>query len=243
MSTLQLPTQFHPLSPRGLGRSFWAYLRSRDYTNVQIAWLADRYRLHYAIVGDWGYRLIIPIYDAQGNLMTWTARAVTDSAMRYKTLSKSAVPTCGAPTNTLLGVEWLMHVEDARALVICEGPLDALRVSALGHAAGVFGTCLFGLNLSAAQLNLLAQLCSQYTHGYLLLDPDARLKSYALLERCAHMNVQLLHCPAGVEDPGALPQSAAGWVCSLAHREEGRYANAKQRGRSVSGQADVRLDR
>lgn len=203
---IALPQEIKPLT-RSYGRyaeMFWAYLRGRGFDTTQAGWLAKQYRLQYAITGKWAYRLIVPIYNSAGALMTWTGRAVRpDTEVRYLTLpSETSVE---APPNLLLGLDFLWRVYKPRCLVVTEGPFDAMAVTALGNTNGIWGTCLFGIQVSDAQAGLLDDLGRKFDRVRLLVDPDARLKTLSFRDRLPR-NCQVRELLPTLKDPGELPK-------------------------------------
>lgn len=212
---LQLPKEFKRLrwGPK-LARPFWEYLRSdkRKFTPGQIDWLVQNYGLHYATSGPYRYRIIIPIYDAEQRLKTWTARSIlADEELRYKTLSKRGrygldePVALEGPTNLLLGLPLLLRAKNPQTLVLCEGPFDAMRISVLGWHLGVYGTCLFGLNISDSQAVLLDRLMKRFKKLVLLVDPEAWALNIQMQDQLNPLPIHVGKLPEGVEDPGALP--------------------------------------
>lgn len=214
---LKFPVEFKPLAPLTnsvVARQFWEYLKDRGYSLEDRGWIAHQYNLHYVIpIGPYCYRLIIPIYAPDGQLMTWTARSILpNEKFRYKTLptrppynSYDGPLAVAAPGALLLGLPLLLRTPNPEVLVLCEGPFDAFRITALGRHIGVYGTCLFGLNISDAQVALLDRLMVRFKRLVLLLDPDAELISFRIKEHLTPLVVRSGRLPAGVEDPGALP--------------------------------------
>lgn len=205
---IDLPSEVKPLS-RSYGRLadvFWNYLHSRGYGSAEAGWLAKTYRLQYSISGKWAYRLLLPIYDSAGKLMTWTGRAVLPEAeVRY--LSLSAESSVESPPNLLLGLDFLWRVYKPRCLVVTEGPFDAMAVTALGNLDGIWGTCLFGVQVSDAQAVLLDDLTRKFDRMRLLVDPDAAMKVMGFRDKLPK-SCQIRHLPPGFKDPGELPK---GW--------------------------------
>lgn len=219
---LRFPKEFRKLTPRAKrSDAFWEYLTGRKkgqrhFTTDEAEWAADAYNLHFAISGDYAFRIIIPIYTARGELATWTARSLNpDADIRYMTLKKdfAKVP----PGNLLLGLPLLRSASPARCLIVNEGPFDAIAVSALGHKLGVWGTCIFGLELSESQGDLLTEFGEYFDRMRLILDPGAMFRVLnlrsSLPRRC--LPVQL---PPGFDDPGELTQRREGemFIHSLA---------------------------
>ena len=205
---LMLPDDARPLfKARGhFANIFWTYLCKRGYTELQAYWIAETYNLHYAIAGKWGYRLIVPIYDRRSVLMTWTARSILGGDLehvRYMTLSSDEA--FAPPSSLLLGLPLLWNVHNPRCLVICEGPLDCMRISALGHELGIYGTCLFGLNVTEAQGELLAELATRFDRVRLVLDADASLRALGIKQSLG-LPIKVVALPEGIKDPGELSQ-------------------------------------
>ncbi len=214
---LKLPESARPLATRTgpIAKKFWKYLGDRGYTLEQSRWIADVYNLHYAVSGHWAYRMIIPIYDTRDVLMTWTGRSILPhEKVRYKTLSGEHA--LAPPSNLLLGLPMLNSVYNPRCLVVTEGPFDAIAISALGHRAGVYGTCLFGVQVSEAQSLLLDQFAERFSRIRLLVDPDARMRVLGLRDRLPKSCV-VTDLLEGVKDPAELVLTPAGcsWIQSL----------------------------
>jgi hypothetical protein len=219
---LSFPREFRQLAP-SVPRSggFWDYLmdslpEGRGFSLEQARWAAEAYDLHYAVSGTYAYRLIIPIYDRLNRLMTWTARAISPEAhIRYKTLSKEFARA--APGELLLGLPLLETAPSTRCLVIVEGPFDAIAISAIGHSVGVWGACVFGLELSDRQADIISELNDRFDKVRLMLDPDASLRvlglQSSLPRRCKSQAI-----PDGFKDPGEFVGSSQGedFVLSLA---------------------------
>jgi hypothetical protein len=201
---LLFPKEFRPLrlgDPRASG--FLRYIRERGYSSDQISWLLEAYQLQYAISGRYSYRVIIPVTDEHGKLMTWTARSIQPNAdIRYMTLSKEHA--LAPPGELLLGLQTLWRVESARCLVIVEGAFDAFAISVLGHQFGVWGTCVFGLELSTAQADLLSELAIKFERMVVLLDPSEAWLRLLHMRSMLPRNCRVEHLPSVLKDPGEL---------------------------------------
>jgi DNA primase len=104
----------------------------------------------------------------------------------------------------------LWRVHNAAVLVVCEGPFDAFRITTFGHKFGVYGTCLFGLNVSDTQAGLLEDLSDWFNKIILLLDPEeAGLTQLRLLDQLNRVPISTSGLPKGVKDPGELSAEAA----------------------------------
>lgn len=206
---LSLPPEAKPLAKihSRLSHLFWDYLKGRGYTVPQIQWVAEQYQLHYALSGRCAYRIIVPAYDRRGVLMTWTARSILpDAEIRYMTLPGEEA--FAPPGNLLLGLPLLFNAHNPKCLVITEGPFDSLAVSALGHRDGVYGTCLFGVQVSEAQAVLLDELSQRFDRVRLLIDPDARLRVLGFRDRLPR-SCKITNLLEDLKDPGELPKFGA----------------------------------
>ena len=210
---LKFPAEIKPLTLTKNATLFWDYLSaSRDppYLIEEICELAKTFDLHYAMTGDWGYRLIVPVYDEQTRLATWTGRAITDQThTRYKTLTShpakagDGLLALGPITDYLLGLPDLFH--GGSFLVIAEGPFDAFRLALATDGYEAKATCLFGKAISDAQLDLLALLRPLYSAIFLLLDPDAALDSIAMGSQISALGITPIPLE-GNADPDEMPR-------------------------------------
>lgn len=207
-SPLTLLPEFKRLGTGLRDAPFLDYLWRRGYNRSQIEWISDAYKLHRTVRGEFRYRLIIPVYSREGVLQTWTGRTIAeDESVRYKSLSKEK--SVDVPSNLLLGLPLLWKCTNPHVLVLCEGPFDALRISALGREYGIYGTCLFGLNVSERQALLLDQLSQKFQRIILLLDPDADWAVLRIRDLLQPLRLVVGTLPTGVKDPGELSQAAA----------------------------------
>lgn len=216
---LQFPKEVKPLvwgGPRSA--SFWNYLlQDRGFTRAQAEWASEAYDFHYALWGKYSYRVVIPIYSGTGELMTWTARAIDPRAdIRYMTHPKEEA--VAPPTSLLLGLPILNKTRLTRYLVVCEGPFDAIAVSVLGHELGIWGTCLFGLELSEKQADLLSDLAARFDRVGLLLDPEQAWLRTLDMTSLLPKRCKMLHLPEGLKDPGEMigRKEGADYIASLA---------------------------
>lgn len=198
------------------------YMWRRGYTDGEIKWLIETYDLQYATKGRFAHRLVIPIHDRNGDLMTWTARSVrAQDELRYKALSMfkpNGIPPFGrcAPKETLFGLPILYRARQPRVLVLVEGPFDAWRIITIGRGLGVYATCLFGMTVQPGQMDELAALSKRFDRVVLLLDPDAEMHRLRLHQQLAPIRGIVRRLSGGVKDPADLsPEAATGLCVSL----------------------------
>lgn len=184
---------------------FFDYLYGRGYTKAQAVEACRKFYLRYAMTGEFAYRIIFPIRNDAGELVSWTGRAIApDQEVRYKTLSthRGSLLARGPITDYLLREHKL---SGDRTLVVCEGPFDALRVETVCAQDGVNATCLFTKTASEQQVAKLAELAKYYKQKFLLLDADAELSSLAEHERLRVHGFQNLRLPITFKDPAETP--------------------------------------
>lgn len=206
---LKFPKEVRPLSSRGLGRFYFAYLQKRGFSEEEVQKLVELYSLRFSTQGYWRGRIIFPIYF-EGHLVCWTGRTIyPNQHLRYLSLSDKATEGSEQPLalRNVKDLIWNYDVlmsGDHAVIAVVEGPLDALKVDFYGKAMGVRATCLFGTGVTDEQKLLLADLRPRC--GALVIIPDrgALLNEMQLASELSTLQPKVLHAPEGVEDPGAM---------------------------------------
>lgn len=209
---LDWPKEIIPVPEVGMGRLCRQYLRLRGYTAEEAKQVVDRFHLRCGLLGAFAYRLVIPVYDARGELVCWTGRDITQtSAVRYKTLStdvalsdKQHLPIAREViSDCLLNLQSLST--GGKLLVVTEGPFDAMRVDFFGYTHRIRGTCLFSKSLSQAQIALLSRIAPKYDQCMLLLDHDAELDSVVMQQELSHLGFETRFIVEPYKDPAEMP--------------------------------------
>jgi hypothetical protein len=151
------------------------------------------------MVGDFGYRIIFPIYF-EGELVTWTGRVISQSMIRYKSLSVEK--SIHRITDILFNDSSIFCGGDV--LVITEGPFDAIKVDFYGERYGVKATCLFGMNVSSSQRQILSELAERFDKFVLLLDSKEIVNTLSIKRSLPFLNLKIGRLPNDIEDPGDL---------------------------------------
>lgn len=211
---LNFPTSFKRFKfingqPQGQANLFVDYLVDRSYAITQVEWLTQRYRLRYCMNGLFAYRVIIPVYDAEENLITWTARTISSdpNKVRYMTLTTQEdaakqygmTPAIEPISNMLLNEPGLLSGE---LLLVVEGAFDAFKINCVTDADA---TCLFGKAISDKQTDKLFDLADRYEKKVLLLDRDAALDGFATVERLRPVGFVSVVLPKPWKDPDSMP--------------------------------------
>lgn len=206
---LRLPSEFKPFrrQPKFLERPFADYLKSRGFSRPD--YLTEDYDLYYALRGPFAYRIIFPIYF-EGRLVNWTARAIGNDSLRYKTLStnkEKALPGdilgIGPISDYLLWYDDLMDIE-CDTIMLMEGPFDALKVNELGRDQGICATCFFTTVPSRQQIELLHSLLPRFKRRYLLQDRGVEARALETNAALSALKLRPAQLPPGVDDPGEL---------------------------------------
>lgn len=188
---------------------------TRGFNNKDILDVTDLYNLRYCLLGDFSYRIIIPIYY-QNVLVTWTSRAMGNSSLRYLTLSKEksslSIKDCIFNYDNCLA--------GGKVLFICEGPFDAMKLDFYGRKFDCRSSALFNLNLERSQLYKLVDLMGYYEKVVILLDKGAYSKSEKIYNEISifHKSVinydfKILADKFDIKDPAEMNKKIIGNFC------------------------------
>lgn len=162
----------------------------------------DRYDLRVADEGRWAQRLLLPFKDADV-VETFAGRAWRDDL---------------APKYLMYGNPGVYAPRKPRTVtVICEGPLDALKICAATEALDVSAIALAGKQLTSSKL---LKLRTMLAGSRVLFCPDSdvtvgeayRIKS-ELAGALGFVYKPLLRLPMGYKDPAEMPmESVTTWI-------------------------------
>lgn len=196
---LKLPPEFKPFSRHLVSaRPYRDHLMfNRRITPYDVDHrVTQDYDLHYSTHGQYGGRIIFPIYF-EGQLVAWTGRAISELArVRYKAIEKEIAVV----SHYLLWYDDLMDC-GAHTLIACEGPFDSLKINLLGRRHGIRSTCFFTSAPTKPQIDLLHDLVPRFKHCFLLLDRDTELMAMHVKGELAGLGFKALSIPAHRKDP------------------------------------------
>ena len=117
-TAVQLPKEFQSLSSitkdNIVGRHALAYLKKRGINKYDVL----KYNIGFCKSGLYANMIIIPSYDAYGNLNYFTARNFSPhSKLKYK----------NPPTSRNI-IPFELYINWSSPLILCEGPFDALSI-------------------------------------------------------------------------------------------------------------------
>ena len=161
---LKLPKEFQPLTniqkSNIIGRHALAYIKSRGITEEDIL----KYGIGYCETGRYANMVIIPSFDAKGNINYFTGRSFEkEPSVKYRnpTVSRDIIPF-------ELFINWDLP------LILCEGPFDAIAIK-----RNVIP--LLGKNI---QSNLMKKIVmSSVEKIYIALDRDAQKQALNFCEQ------------------------------------------------------------
>ena len=150
---IELPSEYIPLYPYPtdiIGRHALAYIINRGYTEEDII----KYQLGYCEYGDYANRIILPTYDAEGELNYFVARTFDpNNKISYKNpeISKDIIPD-----------EHLINWD--LPIILCEGKFDQMAIKR--NAIPLLGKTI--------QPSLMKRLLEKRVQKiYIMLDKDA----------------------------------------------------------------------
>ena len=200
---LDMDPSFYPIKFTGRTRRIWNYLWDRGFDDAtDIKELCEEYHL-MAGAGRFADRVIIP-YFQDGELVTWTGRAIADSTMRYRDLSIDE--SLLAPKETLFNHDCMF--DGGKALIIQEGPFDVLKVDFYGKARGVRSVGLSTNSIKQQQAFLLQTAVGKFDDIIIMLDTKSRLGivDSMRMKQDLHFipNLSIKSVPYGAGDGGNL---------------------------------------
>lgn len=211
---LQLPREFEPLED-GAHARFYDYMAiNRDF-GPATSILFEEYGIMYALRGDYKSRIVIP-YFVDGDLVAWTARAIGPSSIRYRDLERDQ---CLIPIKEVL-YNYDCHRTGGKALVLQEGPVDALKVDIFGKAYGVRSVALSTNSISDEQIYMLEEIAPQFDRVLVMMDMATELGQVDSMRMKQDLrsipNVAIIAVPYGAKDGAALsPRQVTEWARAL----------------------------
>jgi hypothetical protein len=219
---LFMDASFRPITRKGATRRAYDYLREeRGFNGASAAGddadvLCRLYGLHMGD-GDFAARIVLP-YVLDGELVTWTGRAIGPSKVRYKDLSikESILP----PKATLFNHD-AIYDPQARVLLVEEGPFDALKTDFYGEPFGVRAVAMSTNTITDEQAFLLQGAVEFFERVFVVLDNKTgygAVDSMRMKQSLAFLGDKLgtEHVPFGAGDPGELtPREATEWAQTL----------------------------
>lgn len=161
--------------------------------------------LYACQVGQDAYRVIFPVYE-DGKLVSWTGRA-TNGAMglRYKSLAALPPEQGGWQIKDFVWGYDYAQTQPNGPLVVCEGPMDALKLNQFLGERGR-AVALFNSSLGSRQMRLLAKLAEDGRQLVICMDPDAMSHTLKIWQAMrVFTKVDAVYLPEGA-DPGALDE-------------------------------------
>lgn len=179
------------------------YLQDRGFTNPSLT--VQRYDLRFAMSGKWSRRVLIPFKEGE-QVLTWVGR----------TWEEGRSPRYLMDVEKVAGVVYVPR-KPREVIVLCEGPMDALKIAAATEDQDISAIALAGKGLNASKILNLARI----TAGKLVLFcPDADVpvgEVYSIKSQLDahldHVHKAVLRLPQDYKDPGEMEMDAiVNWV-------------------------------
>lgn len=215
---LDLDEDFVVIGERGRTRFHHNYLVNvRGFIQPgDIERLGKEYGICAGVGGAWSSRIVLPYYQ-DGELMTWTARAISDSTMRYRDLDRDE--SICPPKETLYNHDCMLT--PARVLLVVEGPLDALKLDFYGKRHGVRAVGLSTNSATEEQAFLLQTAVGRIEKTLVMMDATPGgygvVDSMRMKETLNFLpNLGFVKVPHGAKDGADLtPGEIDRWVQTL----------------------------
>ena len=166
----RLPKQFQFLldTSDGIMRNqALKYLESRGISKYDII----RYNIGFCVDGEYGGRIIVPSYDADGNLNYFVGRSIYEGKMKYKNppVSKNIIVFES-------NVNWSLPI------ILCEGVFDAIAIKR--NAIPLLGKTVSEM--------LMSRLVSERVRDVVIaLDPDALSTAVSISQRLMRYGIKV----------------------------------------------------
>ena len=201
--SLLFPKEFRKINNIGITSRFYNYIYGRGFKKHHTARVINDYDLKGCLIGDYKNRIIIPVY-LESKLVSWTARHIGDSVLRYKSISneRAAYPIKSSLYN------YDKAISGGDILFIVEGPFDVLKIDYFGIPYLCRAVGLFNMNIDGDQLYWLSNLASLFKYCVVLLDRGELGNSLGLyneLKPIFNGNIQTVEL-SFLEDPGSLTE-------------------------------------
>lgn len=163
------------------GKHALAYLKSRGITEEDII----KYNIGYCTSGAYKNMVIIPSYDAKGQLNYFTGRSFQkDSKVKYRnpSVSRDIIPF-------ELFINWNIP------FILCEGPFDAIAIKRNAIP-------LLGKNIQSSLMKKIVQ--SSVDKIYIALDKDAQKQALSFCEKLLNEGKEVYLVDLKDKDPSEM---------------------------------------
>lgn len=193
------PAEFRPFQGQYTSQRFVQYMRTRHFP-APLEELTKQHDIFYCVSGPFFGRVLFMVRSPEGDLRAWSGRSIyPHEKLRYKTE--------GPAGDYLLWLDKLFK-SPHRDLILCEGSMDALKVSVLGKPLGLAATCCFTSTPTKRQIDWLYQLRPLYRNIYVMLDHGEVANTLWTAGALEPLRIKPLWLPPSLKDPGELRDSA-----------------------------------
>jgi hypothetical protein len=200
---IALPANTYSIEKNGSFLPYFNYLIERGFDEEDVPRLVTDYDLRCAITGPWAGRVILPV-TYQGELTSWTARAIHDAPDRLRYMNTHKEDSVRKQTDSLYLYDECMNDERHDTLYVLEGPFDALKLDFYGKDHGVRSVAMFTNNLTETQRLLVSNLCDTFKEVFIMLDTGWFHQSMSLASQITASNIRAKKMVDGFKDVGEM---------------------------------------
>lgn len=191
-----LPKEFTMINSSGLDQHYKRYLKSRGFDNPNTVIHKSGLLRSKDQSSKWHHRLIIPVYV--NDEVSWTGRSIDpNESIRYLSPEKGEARNI---KHCLFNFNYLLENE-AKYLVITEGPLDSLKCDHYS-STDFMATCLFGMVISEEQIALLRLLTPNFEKVLIATDQGTHIQALTIARAISFCKPIILNLP--VKDLGEM---------------------------------------
>lgn len=175
------------LSP--MANPYRSYMLSRGFNPDDL----DRFGVAYAYKGEQLGRIVFVLTDpASMQPVGLTGRTISQREQRR--YYASGMVDAVLPFASLFPPA-------ADTLLLCEGPMDALKVNVLGNHAGIYATCAMTSSFSPRQLGMVVEILPRFRRRLIAFDQGNEASAYRLSYHLPG-RFERVPLPATAKDPG-----------------------------------------
>lgn len=162
---LSFDKYFTDITDRPLTLRWWNYLFGRWFEPMDVIPMCRQYNLQAARHGTYAYRLVLPYYR-DGELVTWTARAIGPAMIRYLDcpISQAVLPA----KQTLYNYD--STLQGGKVLVVTEGPVDVIKLDYYAQEYDVHAVGLSTNSITEQQVYMLEDAATRFDRTIVMMD-------------------------------------------------------------------------
>jgi DNA primase len=176
------------------------YLETRGYPR----WLIEKYHIGACLESGryMSNRIVIPVINIKGEIIGFTGRTLNPDWSRFK-IPKWKHSLGAWVSHNLFNINFAApHIEESGTAIVCEGPLDVLRLEQAGVHNGV---AILGKKFYTSQMTILANVGATQLLDALDNDAAGKVGSLGIMKTAKCLfDVKRVKIPEGRKDVGEM---------------------------------------